>query len=190
MHEGDTFVGTMGLDHDGRIQHIETHPEKRRLGLATKMYKLAQEVHGDIPSIPAPQHSQSRTDSGDAWAKKVGGEVPVRRTHVMDTEYTHARWPSLRSTDISGVKAHLNEFHAKMLENGLDRKNLSEARFHVDSAHEYLSQAEKVGKDHSSYSDHVGKAHEHIHELGYIHEDSYGSMADHDSLQEHISKLY
>jgi hypothetical protein len=36
----------------------------------------------------------------------------------------------------------------------------------------------------------MSNAHEHIDELGDIHSEWYGSMADHEKLQEHIGKLY
>lgn len=190
MHEGDDFVGTMGLHHDGSIQHIEIHPEKRRQGLATKLYKFGHEIHEDIDSIPAPKHSVSRTSSGNAWAKAVGGGLPERHEHVADEDFRNNRWGQLRETAIPKLRTHINEFHSKMMENGMDSESVAEAKFHVDSAHEYLTRAHEVGKEHRSYSDHMNKAHEHIGELGDIHENWYGNMDDHDNLQEHISKLY
>jgi uncharacterized C2H2 Zn-finger protein len=191
MHEGDDFVGTMGLDHKGVIQHIEIHPEKRRQGLATKLYKFGHEINEDIPSIPSPKHSESRTASGNEWATKVGGEVPKARGGLVpDEDFRHNRWGQLRETAIPKLKSHINEFHSKMMENGMDSESVAEAKFHVDSAHEYLTRAHEVGKEHRSYSDHMNKAHEHIGELGDLHENWYGNMDDHDKLQEHISKLY
>jgi len=190
MHDSDgNFVATMGLDHTGRIQHIETHPEMRRQGLATKLYKFGHELHDDIPSIPAPTHSESRTGSGNAWAHAVGGDVP-KLNPVDDSDYRERRWGSIRETDIPALKTHLNEFHAKMIENGMDDKGVADSRYHVDSAQEYLTRAHEVGKKHPNYFDHMSNAHEHIDELGDIHSEWYGSMADHEKLQEHIGKLY
>ena len=189
-HKAGGFVGTMGLDHDGRIQHIEIHPEKRRQGLATKLYKFGHDISGEIPSIPAPKHSEARTESGDSWAHAVGGEVPHSEVRIEDHNYRSNRWKSLRDTSIPAFKSHLNEFHAKLLENGVDDEGTANARFHVDSAHDYLDQAAKVGKDHPSYNDHMYKAHDHIDELGEIHADWGHDMQDHEKLQEHIGKLY
>jgi GNAT superfamily N-acetyltransferase len=192
MHDSeDNFVGTMGLDHEGTIQHIEVHPELRRQGLATKLYNFGHELNEDIDTIPAPKHSESRTAAGNAWATTVGGDVPKARGGLVDEQdYRHSRWGSLRETDIPKLKSHINEFHAKMMENGMDNKGVADSKFHVDSAHEYLTRAHELGKEHRSYSDTMSKAHEHIDELGDIHQEWYGDMDDHDKLQEHIGKLY
>lgn len=188
MHHEDTFVGTMGLDKDGRIQHIEVHPERRRQGLATKMLRMGNEIHEDIDSIPAPQHSDSRTEEGDAWAKAQGAEPAFERVHRED--YRSARWTSLRDPDFPKLKSHLNEFHSKMIANGLDNKGMGDAKFHVDSAHDYLDTASNLGKKHSNYFDTMNNAHHHIEELGYIHEDHYGDMEHHEALMDHMDRMY
>ena len=192
MHDSnDQFVGTMGLGADGEIKHIEIHPDARRQGLATKLYKFGHEIHEEIPSIPAPMHSESRTAAGDAWARAVSGDEHLPRLdHVPDEDYRHNRWGSIRETAIPALKAHLNEFHAKMIENGMDSKGMGDAKYHVDSAMEYLTRAHEVGKDHRSYWDHMSNAHQHIDELGDIHSEWYGNMDDHEKLQEHIGRLY
>lgn len=191
MHDSDDqFIGTMGLSHDGTIDHIEVHPELRRQGLATKLYNFGHELHGDIPSIPAPKHSETKTEAGQKWANAVGGEEPEYSDIIPDSQYRHARWGSLREVDIPKFKAHLNEFHAKMMENGMDNKGVADSKFHVDSAMEYLTRAHEMGKEHRSYSDTMSKAHEHIDELGDIHQEWYGDMEDHEKLQEHIGRLY
>jgi hypothetical protein len=192
MHDSeDQFVGTMGLHHDGTIQHIEIHPEKRRQGLATKLFKFGNEVNEDIPTIPAPQHSESRTASGDAWARAVSEKHSLPTLdHVDESDYRYARWGSLKETAIPQLKSHLNEFHAKMIQNGMDSKGVADSKYHVDSATEYLTRAHEVGKDHRDYFDHMSRAHEHIDELGDIHAEWYGDMEPHEHLQEHIGRLY
>lgn len=60
----------------GGVTWIETHPHYRRAGLATRMWNMANELAQTNPDIVAPEHSNTRTKSGDAWAKKVGGRVP------------------------------------------------------------------------------------------------------------------
>ena len=192
MHDSDSqFVATMGLGHDGEIKHIEVHPDLRRQGLATKLYKFGQEIHDTIHTIPAPEHSEQRTSSGQAWAASVSGEssLPVH-DHIDDDDFMHRRWDHLKNTTIAQLKSHVNEFHAKMMENGMDEKGLADARYHVNSIHDYLDQANKVGPKHPDYSDHMFYAHGHIDELGDIHSEWYGSMKDHEKLQEHIGKLY
>ena len=188
MHEGDSFIGTMGLAHDGTINHIEIHPERRRQGLATKLLKFGQDIHNEIDTIPAPKHSDTRTAEGDAWAQHHGAEpatIPVAKE-----DYRHARWTSLRDPAIPELKSHLNEFHAKMMGYPLTSKAMGDAKFHVDSAHEYLTRAAEVGKEHPSYFDHVNNAHKEIEELGYIHEEHGGNMDDHQMLNDHIEKIY
>lgn len=72
----------------GEVGHLYWHPrtgtirdvlvlgEHQGKGVATKMYQKAQEVAATTKKVPAPKHSQDRTDAGDAWAKKVGGKLP------------------------------------------------------------------------------------------------------------------
>lgn len=193
MHDSENqFVATMGLGNYGEIKHIEVHPDLRRQGLATKLYKFGHEIHEDIPSIPAPEHSEQRTSDGHAWAKSVSGEssLPLH-DHVPDKAFRHNRWDNLnKNVTIPKLKSHITEFHAKMLENGMDEKGMADARYHVESAQDYLSQAQKSGPDHPDYTDHMSRAHGHIDELGDIHSEWYGDREDHEKLQEHIGKLY
>jgi hypothetical protein len=191
MHDSNKrMVGSMGLDHDGTIQHIEVHEDLRRQGLATKLYKFGHELHEDIDSIPAPKHSESRTESGDAWARAVGGVIPKEHHVVEDHDFRSRNWESMRDTTIPALKSHLNEFHAKMIENGMDDEGNELARHHVESAHDYLDSAAKVGPKHPDYSTYMYKAHGDIDELGEIHSEWYGNMYDHEKLQEHIGKMY
>lgn len=188
--EAGAHVGLMALHHDGEISSIEIHPEKRRQGLATKLYTFGHDLHNDIDSIPAPQHSEARTESGDAWAKSVGGEVPHSAFHVEDHNFRANRWTSMRDVTIPALKAHINEFHAKMMENGMDDEGHELARHHVESAHDYLDSAAKVGPKHPDYSTYMEKAHDDIDELGHVNEEWYGDQGAHERLQEHIGKLY
>ena len=188
MHEGEHFIGTMGLSKEGTIQHIEIHPEKRRQGLATKLLKFGRELHSEIDSIPAPQHSETRTAEGDAWAQAQGAKkatIPVAKE-----DYRAARWLSLRDNSIPALKSHLNEFHAKMLQNNLGPSARGDVRFHVDSAHEYLTRAAEVGKEHPRYFDHMNNAHKEFDALADIHEEHGGNMDEHQALNDHITRLY
>lgn len=54
----------------GEILNLDVHPDFRRRGIASEMYR-----HGRAHT-PAPQHSPERTPEGTAWAHAVGGHVP------------------------------------------------------------------------------------------------------------------
>jgi hypothetical protein len=70
------------------VGHLYWHPETGEIkdvlvlgghegkGIATQMYKVAQQTAAENPDIPSPKHSSTRTPSGDAWARSVGGELP------------------------------------------------------------------------------------------------------------------
>ena len=75
------FLSNMVLDEGGKVQAVETHPKYRRQGLAKKLWGIAQE--NTAQGAPAPSHSAMRTRSGEAWAKKVGGEVPPRSGQLL-----------------------------------------------------------------------------------------------------------
>jgi hypothetical protein len=188
--EPGAHVGSMSLDHEGALSSIEVHPDRRRQGLATKLYEFGTHINSEISSIPAPKHSEARTESGDAWARSVGGDLPHSEFRVEDHNFRANRWGSLRDASIPALKSHLTEFHAKMIENGMDDKGVADSKYHVDSAQEYLTRAHEMGKDHRNYFDTMSKVHEHIDELGDIHSEWYGNMDDHERLQDHIGRLY
>jgi predicted GNAT family acetyltransferase len=62
----------------GRIDNISVTENMRGLGVASAMYDKATKLASDT-GIKSPQHSTHRTDKGDAWARKVGGNVPPRK---------------------------------------------------------------------------------------------------------------
>lgn len=70
------YLSNMVTDHDGEVSAVETDPKQRRQGHATELWHAAIQHAETTPGVPTPQHSRSRTRAGDAWAKKVGGEVP------------------------------------------------------------------------------------------------------------------
>ena len=90
--ESGKVLSRLFLRNDGNIDGIETHPKYRRQGLATKLHDFARRVHDDIPSIPAPVHSTSRTNLGQQWAKSTGEEVPALKHRVPAGDYKGARW--------------------------------------------------------------------------------------------------
>ena len=74
--ESGKMLSNMNLDEKGVVQGVETHPDYRRQGLATKLWNYAKSQ--SAMGIPEPQHSRTRTKEGEEWAKKIGGELPPR----------------------------------------------------------------------------------------------------------------
>ena len=76
LHDKKTnqHVVSMVLGHDGELQGIETHPERRREGLATKLWDMATEhaKQNQGRGVPMPTHSNLRTPEGNAWATSTG----------------------------------------------------------------------------------------------------------------------
>lgn len=70
------YLSNMVIGHEGKVDAVETHPKMRRQGLASELWHAAQQHAETTPGVPTPQHSTSRTRAGDAWAKKIGGDVP------------------------------------------------------------------------------------------------------------------
>lgn len=58
----------------GVVGNVEVFdPDKwGRRGMATQMWQKANEI------TPGLRHSNNRSDMGDAWVKKVGGQAPER----------------------------------------------------------------------------------------------------------------
>ena len=76
--------GSMGnmewTDHDGEITHLFVGEARRGEGIATSLWEKANRIAATSDSIPVPQHSEDRTDDGDAWAHSVSDEwdIPPR----------------------------------------------------------------------------------------------------------------
>lgn len=62
----------------GEMQHILVTSDSRRQGVATTLWNRAQRL-AEERGITAPQHSPVRTREGNAWAKKVGGDLPKKK---------------------------------------------------------------------------------------------------------------
>ncbi|WP_425592352.1 hypothetical protein, partial [Dermacoccus nishinomiyaensis] len=60
------------------------HPDHRRKGLATEMWQ-----HALSAGVPI-KHSPRRSDSGDAWARSVGGDLPDRTERSVGTFFDAA----------------------------------------------------------------------------------------------------
>lgn len=75
---GEKTVGQISWSprEDGRIRDVYVQPAFRRQGIATRLFEKAQHLSTQFDDVMSPKHNASRTVSGDAWAKSVGGELP------------------------------------------------------------------------------------------------------------------
>lgn len=65
--QGDQVVGRLQPSYNA-VHLIEVKREHRRKGVATAMFRLAQELYG-----PTFRHGYKRTTEGDIWARTIGG---------------------------------------------------------------------------------------------------------------------
>lgn len=77
------FVGQMtwgdeagGYEDSDALRHIDVAEEHQRKGVATSMWRFAQQMGQKSGRVPAPSHSTERTPEGDAWARSTGDYVP------------------------------------------------------------------------------------------------------------------
>jgi hypothetical protein len=76
VYKGKKNIGV--LEGGDKIDHIQTHSDYQRKGVATDMLRIANFAAGRIGASEPIKHGDVRTPSGDAWAKAVGGKVPQR----------------------------------------------------------------------------------------------------------------
>jgi ribosomal protein S18 acetylase RimI-like enzyme len=74
-NESDVGIMQWG-DQGGKITELYVGKDFRRQGVATGMMEHARRIAKENPNVPEPQHNQFRSRAGDAWARKVGGDVP------------------------------------------------------------------------------------------------------------------
>ena len=69
-------VGSMQLEHSGRVEDINVTYKHQGKGIAKAMWRHAEMLHktGQIPNPPA--HSDYRTYDGEGFARSVGGHLP------------------------------------------------------------------------------------------------------------------
>lgn len=61
---------------EGPLRNIDVDPEYQRQGVATSMWRFAQQLGQRSSRVPSPIHSTERTPEGDAWARSTGDFVP------------------------------------------------------------------------------------------------------------------
>lgn len=69
-HPEHGFLGSMRIGKLGDIKDIRVGEPHRRKGVATGMWNYAHQQGFN------PEHSDSRTPEGDAWAASTGADVP------------------------------------------------------------------------------------------------------------------
>ena len=62
----------------GEVRTVFTDDRFRRQGLATALWDVAARLGME------PRHAGNRTDDGDGWARRVGGDLPPRRRGRAD----------------------------------------------------------------------------------------------------------
>lgn len=190
-----TTIGALHLHNNGDIAAIEVHPQLRRQGIATKMYNFVTKLHEDIPGIPAPVHSDERTESGQKWAASVGGPgySPSQEVeHVPDSDYLGRNWKALRNADTHKLTEHLNQFVAKAHAAGLDDYTTESVNRLHKIAKDHIKMASEYDPSHFSYGEHLRQAHMAIDDMGMdVNDITHGELdEDHENLQEHIGRLY
>jgi ribosomal protein S18 acetylase RimI-like enzyme len=71
-------MASMSWHHQtGEVKGVYTVPEHQRQGLATSLWHEGHRL-SEQRGVPAPKHSTFRTNSGDPWARSVGGRLPKR----------------------------------------------------------------------------------------------------------------
>lgn len=76
---GGNQVGSLSWHpKSGRVMGVEVNREYRRQGIASRMWDEAHRAASRSTRVIRPTHSADRTDSGDAWARAVGGTLPRR----------------------------------------------------------------------------------------------------------------
>ena len=63
----------------GEINHILVDDDHQRQGLATAMYRFAQDLSEKKKSVVKPVHSKALTDEGYAWAKSLGEKTRLKK---------------------------------------------------------------------------------------------------------------
>jgi len=69
-HPDHGWLGSMELGRSGYVKDIRVGEPHRRKGIATGMWNYAKQQGLN------PEHSDSRTKDGDAWAKTTGDPLP------------------------------------------------------------------------------------------------------------------
>lgn len=76
VRDGDLVIARLQWEMaSGEIYKLWVHEQYRRQGLATEMWNFAH----SLDDVINPEHSEWRTDDGDAWARSFGSPLPPRQ---------------------------------------------------------------------------------------------------------------
>lgn len=75
---GDAEIGHMSWSNRG-MHFIGVDDRYQRQGVATALWNEGHRIARQSSSVVKPAHTGDRTDSGDAWARSVGGRLPRRK---------------------------------------------------------------------------------------------------------------
>lgn len=73
-HKGDA-KGNMMWDQNGRVDWVGIDPREQRQGHGSALWEAGQSLADREPAVPRPLHSETQTEQGQQWAKKVGGKT-------------------------------------------------------------------------------------------------------------------
>jgi hypothetical protein len=72
-------IASMSWHHKtGEILGLHTSPQFQRQGIATGMWHEGQRIASETRGVTKPKHSPVRTESGERWARSLGGRLPRR----------------------------------------------------------------------------------------------------------------
>ena len=75
-----------GYHGDGEIKMIEVHPDYQRHGIATNMMKYARDLYDSGEVGQNPEHSNDRTDDGDAWISQLPSSLSLLQHFASDED--------------------------------------------------------------------------------------------------------
>lgn len=77
VHCGERYIGELvWYEPDGEILHVFVVQDRRRQGIATRMWEMAHRLARRRRGVCPPRHSGERTPAGEHWARAVGGHRP------------------------------------------------------------------------------------------------------------------
>jgi hypothetical protein len=98
-------IGDMTWDkRNGRLAMIKVEDGLRRQGIATAMWNHAN-------SVSPVTHSELRTPEGDAWAQKIGGDLPKNKACETCNSIEHSTKRHDAACTVCGSLKHKTKKH-------------------------------------------------------------------------------
>lgn len=166
---------------EARTAHIKTlhpgvysGPSEDMVGIANIRPELAPSL-----GVKVDDHEEGLGEHIPNDARSLEKDAPLRLSGNTNS------YQNL----VHGMKSHINEAHAAILQNGIDNKGIKTLAKHVDLAHTHLDNAARLGPS-TERTSHISGAHEAIDNIADISENWYNESHVHEDLQDHIEKLY